>query len=75
MDQKIEEIEIRLQKLEKKIQSTSLLSDYLFKRSFAVLGHYWFAAIIISIPLIVLMVTLISLIASFFLPEVQDYGW
>lgn len=75
MEQKIQNLEERLENIEKKLNSTSLHSEHFLKRSFTILGHYWVAALIISIPMIIFIVIGFSFIASIFLPEVQDYGW
>ena len=75
MEQKVQELEERLQKMEKKLNSTSLHSEHFLKRSFTILGHYWVAAVIISIPFMVILMVGFSIITSLFLPEIQDYGW
>ena len=75
LKEKIQNLENRLEYLENKLNSTSLYSEHFLKRSFTILGHYWVAALIISIPMIIFMMIGLSIIARIFLPEIQDYGW
>ena len=74
--QKITEMEAKINALEKKLSSSIIYDNSLFKRALGVFGHNILAQLILFIPMMLLFAIIAGLfLPTLFFPDILDQGW